>query len=127
MNYATIHNQIIHHKLIVVRDYDLDLIKKALKKEKLSTKFLDEESVEDRLNDKGIVATVFHNEGCPRVVVLRKTDINTIAHESLHIASFIIRDYFSSNTIHDTNEELWAYLVGFYAEELHNAVKKLKK
>ena len=92
-----------------------DNIQTGLKK--LGLEVFDGEEVE--------ASVVEDQDGIINLVISPDADINTICHESFHIANGILDD--AGMKLCDNSEEAYAYLIGWVSEIVHNELTSHNK
>lgn len=77
------------------------------------------------------VAFIWKRSGCTDVFMFLpshkvggRPDLDMVAHESYHIAFFVLTE--SGVDCTDSAEEAWAYLIGYLTQEVHDFLKAKK-
>jgi hypothetical protein len=64
-------------------------------------------------------------DGKINLIINPKANINTICHESFHIANTILKE--AGLTLSDSSEEAYAYLVGWVGDKINTAINKTNR
>lgn len=78
--------------------------------------------LEDVNGDELEASVVEDDNGVINLIIRPDADINTICHESFHIANGVLDD--AGMKLCDNSEEAYAYLVGWVAEQVQKEIKK---